>query len=760
MKPRSSMLVLAIALTIDGTSSFAQQGVRVGNCWTDYAGRNHCGPAPTATSPRGGGSPVYQSPAPHPADLAYTPGISLFNAGRYAEALPYLQQAVALAPNVGGYLRALGRCYAGLGRYDEALRYLNQALALNSGDTRALNEKAHVQFRMGDKHAAIATWKQSMSLGADGHPQIVAENIRNAEAWVDKEKVDKDRQQAAAREKAAKDIVAELQTTLRQLETRLALSSKAREMSGTPEGMLAGIELLRGYTRQNPNDGFGWYYLADAYLRYAKHGIPDKQVPGPMAQAAVDAARRAYTLQPTAGSNAHVLVDLLVRVGRADEAVVTARKEAGRDLLQGGFTIWAAEAIKDGKLEAAERFLDLASKNTGARAVKPYHYGDLRKAQFEAALRSNNSTKAVAALEALDRLKIYAPGHHAQMIAEKRFVEGRLDEGKVAYVALVAATPPEKRLATVAQFRDAILKYSNNPADYAEVQRAYIGLMPPGPGDARAIEQAKLGYVLLRAGQQQQAAAEFQKALGHSSTDPAFNVRMGDVLRRGLGEASAAIRFYERALQLDPGNVAAGARLAVARQALAPGNPGRVPEVVLTAPPPVATQPGALGEARALDRASLGAGGKIDPKMAAQAARIAFDAGMAKSGGTATPVVLGGMPPAGAAPAAPSERVQKDSKWQALKAAEEKLQDRVTEIEQAVADTERKLDTAPPAEKAKVQVEVVKQRDRATKARSELQVAKVQTESYRLSVDEEPISPASTETLVTPTSVPTPVATK
>lgn len=763
MKAGVSLVALAMAAGLTGaTTSFAnaQAGVRVGNCWTDYAGRNHCGPAPTATNPRGGGPPVYQSPAPHPADSAYTPGMDLFNAGRYAEALPYLQQAVALAPNVGGYLRALGRCYSGLGRYDEALRYLNQALALNPSDTRALNEKGHVQFKMADKHAAIATWKQSMSLGADGHPQIIAENIRNAEAWLGKERVDKDRQQVAAHEKAAKDIVTELRTTLQQQATRMALSSKAREMSGTPEGMLAGIELLRGYTQQNPNDGHGWYYLADAYLRYAKHGIPEKQVPGPMAHAAVDAARRAYALQPAFDASAYVLIDLLVRVGRADEAVVTARKEAGRALLQGAMTTWAADAIKDGKLEAAERFLDLGSKNTGALASKPYHYGDLRKAQFEAAIRSKSATRASTALENLDRLKVEAQGHHAYVIAEKRFVEGRLDEGKAAYAALVAATPPEKRLAAVTKFRDAILKYTNSPADYAEVQRAYVELMPPGPSDAKAIEQAKLGYVLLRAGQQQQAAAEFKKALAHDSSDPAFYVRMGDILRRGLGEASAAIRFYERALQLDPGNVAAGARMAVARQALAPGNPGRVPEVVLTGPPPVATQPGALGEARALDRASLGADGKIDPKMAAQAARDAFDAGMAKAGGTATPVVLGGLPPAAAAPVAPSERVQKDSKWQALKAIEEKLESRMAEVDQALADSERKLDAAPPTEKAKVQVEVVKQRGQATKVRSELQVAKVQTESYRLSVDEEPISPAPAETLAAPTSVPTPAATK
>ena len=759
-----SIVVLAMAAGLTGTIAsfaYAQAGVRVGNCWTDYAGRNHCGSDPTPPRGRGGSGGTVYYPSPpvlSPAESAYASGSDFFNAGRYAEALPYAQQAATLAPNVPGYLRALGQCYAALGRYAEALTYLDRALALNPGDAKALNEKGFAQFKLGDKAAAVATWKQSMAHGADGHPQTIADNIRNAEAWLGKERADKDRQQVAAHEKAAKDIVASLRATLQQQATRMSLSSKAREMSGTPEGMLAGIELLRGYTRQNPNDGFGHYYLADAYLRYFKLGIPGQPIPPAMAGAALDAARRGYALERN-DSSAHVLIGVLVRVGRADEAVATAKKETGSKLVQGGLTIWASEAIKDGKLDAAERLLDLSSKGSPPATLSIY-YQELREAQFEAAIRSTNTTKALAALEALDRLKRHPPGHHAQMIAEKRFVEGRLDEGKAAYLAIVMATPPEKRLAAVVQFRNAVLKYTNSPADYAEVQRAYISLMPPGPSDAKAIEQAKLGYVLLRAGQQQLAAAEFKKALAHDSSDPAFYVRMGDILRRGLGEPSTAIRFYERALQLDPGNVAADARLAVARQALAPGNPGRVPEVVLTGPPPVATQPGALGEAGALDRASLGADGKIDPKMAAQAARVAFDAGMAKSGGTATPVVLGGLPPAAAPPSAPSERVQKDPKWQALKAIEEKLESRVAEVDQALADSERKLDAAPPAEKAKVQVEVVKQRDQVTKVRAELQMAKVQTESYRLSVDEEPISPPPAETQGAPISIPSPAATK
>jgi ATP/maltotriose-dependent transcriptional regulator MalT len=123
-------------------------------------------------------------------------------------------------------------------------------------------------------------------------------------------------------------------------------------------------------------------------------------------------------------------------------------------------------------------------------------------------------------------------------------------------------------------------------------------------------------------------------------------------------------------------------------------------------------------------------------------------------------VVLGGLPPAAAPPAAPPERLQKDPKWQALKAVEEKLESRVAEVEHGLAEAERKLEAAPPAEKQKVQIEVVKQRDQVTKVRSELQVAKVQTESYRLSVDEEPTTPPPAETQGAPTSIPTPAASK
>lgn|GEM_PF-2186222 len=749
MKPRSSTIVLAIALTIGAAPSLAQQGVRVGNCWTDKSGRNHCGPDPTPPKVRGGsGGTAYVPPPPAPGMVEFNRGKSLFNAGQYLDAIAAFQQADRLRPNDANILDWLAECSRRAGRHREAIEYGRRVLQINPRDGRAAGGIGYSYYQLGDLKSALAFYQQALQLDLTSADRAITQSsVANIKQELQQETV---RVQEKATQQAIAAQIRKLEDAQRSLDRSMAAMHAARQafvdqgslfrsMNDLPDsrdGDLKRATLLRAYLKKYPNEPNKWDRLAEVLL---KATLADRPAAAEINEA-IAAARRAIALKPDEAGFYKTLIVALVAAKQGDEAIAYARVASQKfkdENFGGAFQakFAALEVRKWGRFAEAERLLSLVASTVGPEKVRDER-ASLRHATFLAAIAKGDGVTAGNALAALCKVQATCvdQGHYGELALR----DGRPDEGKAAYLAIVVATPPEKRLAAVAQFRDAILKYSNNPADYAEVQWAYIGLMPPGPSDAKAIEQAKLGYVLLRAGQQQQAAAEFKKALAHDSTDPAFYVRMGDILRRSLAEPEAAIRFYERALQLDPGNVAAGARLTVARQALAPGNPGRTPDAEQKRPPPVATQPGALGEAGALNRASRGANGKIDPAMAALAARDAFDGGMVKAG-SATPVVLGGMPPAAAPPAAPSEHLKKDPKWQALKAVEEKLESRAAEVEQGLAEAERKLETAAPAEKPKVQVEVVKQRDRVTKVRAELQTAKVQTESYRLSVEEQPV---------------------
>ncbi|TAJ42067.1 MAG: tetratricopeptide repeat protein [Reyranella sp.] len=749
MKPRSSMIVLAIALTIGAAPSLAQQGVRVGNCWTDYSGRNHCGPDTTPPRVRGGsGGTTYVPPPPAPGMVEFKRGKDLFNAGRYVDAIAAFQQADRLRPNDANILDWLAESSRRAERHREAIEYGRRVLQINPRDGRAAGGIGYSHYQLGDLKSALAFYQQALQLDLTSADRTITQSsIANIKQELLRETVkvqEKTAQQAIAAQ------IRKLEDAQQSLDRSMAAMHAARQafvdqgslfrsMNDLPDsrdGELKRATLLRAYLKKYPNQPGKWDRLAEVLL---KATVADRPAAAEINEA-IAAARRAIALKPDEAAFYRTLIIGLAAAKQGDEAIAYARvaTQKFKDKDFGGAfqaKIAAFEVRKWGRFAEAERLLDLVASTVGPEKVRDDRAG-LRHATFLAAITKGDGVTAGNALAALCKVQATCldQGHYGELALR----DGRPDEGKAAYLAVVVATPPEKRLAAVAQFRDAILKYSNNPADYAEVQSAYIGLMPPGPSDAKAIEQAKLGYVLLRAGQQQQAAAEFKKALTHDSTDPAFYVRTGDILRRSLAEPAEAIRFYERALQLDPNDVAAAARLAAARQTLAPGNPGRTPDAAQKRPPPVATQPGALGEAGALSRASRGADGKIDPRMAAQAARDAFDGGMVKVG-SATPVVLGGMPPAASPSAAPSEHLQKDPKWQVLKAVEEKLESRAAEVEQGLAEAERKLETAPPAEKPKVQVEVVKQRDQVTKVRAELQMAKVQTESYRLSVEEQPV---------------------
>ena len=103
------------------------------------------------------------------ADLAKDPknvekrvmmGNIYFDGGKYAEAIPFYEEALKLDAKNADVLVDLGVCYRNTNRYDEALAKFDEALALEPGKKQALFNQAVVYaFDNGDKAKASQVLK-------------------------------------------------------------------------------------------------------------------------------------------------------------------------------------------------------------------------------------------------------------------------------------------------------------------------------------------------------------------------------------------------------------------------------------------------------------------------------------------------------------------------------------------------------------------------------------------------------------------------
>lgn len=71
-----------------------------------------------------------------PAQAEFDLGLSLFNRGRFEEAVPHFERATEHRPDFGEAYLYLGRSYINLGRWAEALHPLRTAYRLSPGETR------------------------------------------------------------------------------------------------------------------------------------------------------------------------------------------------------------------------------------------------------------------------------------------------------------------------------------------------------------------------------------------------------------------------------------------------------------------------------------------------------------------------------------------------------------------------------------------------------------------------------------------------
>ena len=96
-------------------------------------------------------------------------GDGLRIAGKYEEAIPYLEQARTKAPDNTEMYYLLGQCYSRIGRYDTAVELLTAALAAKADDYGALLELAKTYEAMGDAEKTKKSYLALTKLKSDDY---------------------------------------------------------------------------------------------------------------------------------------------------------------------------------------------------------------------------------------------------------------------------------------------------------------------------------------------------------------------------------------------------------------------------------------------------------------------------------------------------------------------------------------------------------------------------------------------------------------
>ena len=102
-------------------------------------------------------------------------GVTLFDAGQFADALAEFNAALASDPNQPGILARAGDCYLRLDRNEEALEAYDKAISLDPGDASLYAQKGVVLGRLGKAAESQDMFKRSAELD----PRGAAQNFYN-----------------------------------------------------------------------------------------------------------------------------------------------------------------------------------------------------------------------------------------------------------------------------------------------------------------------------------------------------------------------------------------------------------------------------------------------------------------------------------------------------------------------------------------------------------------------------------------------------
>jgi tetratricopeptide (TPR) repeat protein len=134
------------------------------------------------------------------AELLYRKAYSLNGAGRPAEAIPVLDEAVQLDPDLAAAYHERAYSHSDLGHFAQALADLDRELALVPGSPGALEERGYVRFRMGDLAGSYDDFSARLKVSPDDPNALVWH--AEAAMWLgrmDEARADLDRGQQFAR---------------------------------------------------------------------------------------------------------------------------------------------------------------------------------------------------------------------------------------------------------------------------------------------------------------------------------------------------------------------------------------------------------------------------------------------------------------------------------------------------------------------------------------------------------------------------------
>ena len=102
-------------------------------------------------------------------------GVSLFDAGQYAEALTEFNAALEVDPKQPGILARAGDCYLRLNRNEEALEAYNKAIEIDPGDASLYAQKGVALSYLGKEAESQEMFRKSVELD----PRGAAQNLYN-----------------------------------------------------------------------------------------------------------------------------------------------------------------------------------------------------------------------------------------------------------------------------------------------------------------------------------------------------------------------------------------------------------------------------------------------------------------------------------------------------------------------------------------------------------------------------------------------------
>lgn len=645
--------------------------------------------------------------------------------------LPTRDPAPTHAPTAGDTARAIARDADRLYErrdWAAAEREYRRAIGIDSSYGYAWSKLGETLQEQGLYSEALDAYRRAADLG---RPQA-KNNYEHLSEWL--------RKQIAAREA--------WEATRKRDEDRQRTYDDAKRIENRSEYLLL-AQLWRDYLKRYPNDAYALHNLGRS-LYLAR--IANPKLPRETVDEAVNALTRAIRLEPSNGIHHERMMLLLALIGRAGEAVAfadeAARKNTDRERLASSFWYMIDSALKHGSYGAAERMIEIGARIFPANVTNA-RYGELRVAQYNAAVNVGDKTGAVGSARAL--IELYPQRHdYHSLLGNALFRNDRADEAKRAYGRAIELVPDAERVDLLYKFgRD--LESVGDWVTAADIAKRRLALIPASDTGKSAAAESNLGYALYRLGDKTTGLATMYRGIArvaNSADFPEWLVIHGNNLAL-LGEYQRAVAVYEQALKLQPGNKDAAARLAEVRPKvsqtptgqplgpLIPGDPGRKPST--QAGSSIANSTGSEGGAKgqatgAAVTGALGAGiVNFNVEGGATEAGRIFDKGDIKTPGAGPGVVITGMKDR-QQPIEVPKRVLNDPRWRGLELVEEMHLAEKAVAEKNVQKIEQKIEKGE-GNKGDLHVELVKAKDAISKAEAELNMIVVKKKELRVEIE-------------------------